>query len=793
MPASTAQSRPAPAYDGHGPYVGVWGGDPLSVPASYAHSAINRFFREDSNRTRPQIVNLIEHFESEDDETWFRGGNGQGAFFYQGFTNQSQSRIIASIAGKIFAGNIIGRDCYWSVLFEGNSAQFCNAWFAQGFEWLFIQDGINRPIFWNGTDTPRRSDPTKNEMPVGSVMAYIHGRMAVASADNQNTIQVGDIVYGSNVTNHDDLLKFTEQTYWAEGGSFDLAANLGDIMGLYPMPWLNTGTGANELVALCTNGFTSFDFSGARETWIDNQVQKISMIGQGCVSSIGFAGLNGDVFYRRNDGIGSYRNARTEFTQTWRATPVSREVNQWLKFDRQDLLKFVPMVSWQNMVFTGISPQIEKPNNPCAGFHRYCRGMVVLDAQSQSTASRDGAAVWHGAWTGIRPWALLTGRINSNERCFAFSFDRDGRNRLYELTLRDAEDQFDYESRKQYWRYDTPAFGQAEARCSYFDLKKMTGGQIVFSDIPKAADWSVKMKPDGAPCYVLSTEGEIGCDCATIEDCGISSGAQWANQYLKAVPVDGPDACVPGTESLAGYFHYAQFRIEGHAPVKVEHFRVRMEIKEADEVSRCSEQNCERVSCCPDIDNFSYHIAPAGTNNDVPDIECPAIPEDIYRSTRYWTAYCPSIPGLFKTGVGQAESTISQEDADAKALAAAQENAEQLLSFVCPECDPFVMDSFVIDGGSQDLSSFFASGGFANNALQPWRLVDIFTLALIATGHVDEDGTLVTDNASWGYEHGTFDPDTNTYTDDGGGSTTINLQMGCNINGSQTWPDSENY
>lgn len=794
MPATPAQSSAPPARDGHSQLIGVWGGSPQAVPPAFAHSAINRFFREDQNRTRPSIKSCKATFDTEADRIWFEGGNAQGIFLYTGYPSTRPSRIVVSISGKIFIGIVRGRHIHWSVLFDGNSRVMCNTWFAQGFEWLFIQDGINQPILWNGTDAARRSDPGKQEMPIGSVMAFIHGRMAVASADGNNTIKVGDIVYGGNATNHNDIILFTEQEYWAEGGSFDIATNLGDIMGLYPMPWLDTGTGANELVALCTQGFTSFDLSEERTNWLDQQVQKISMIGQGCLSSIGFTGLNGDLFYRRSDGIGSYRNARTEFTRTWRATPVSREVNEFLRYDRTDLLKFIPMVAWQNMVFTGISPQLQAPNNLCAGYHRYCRGMVVLDAQSMSTTSRDGAPVWHGAWTGVRPVGFVQGIVESADRMFCLSFDRDGRNRLYEFSLTDGEDLYENEPRKQFWRYDTAALGQVEARFSFFDLKKVTGGQLVLSGIKSQGDVEVSIFPDGAPCRITLSGGDVGCDCPDYAPCLVGTQPQWENIHLEAPLVEGVASCVPGTTQPGGMMHYCVARIGGHGAMAVERFNIRMQEQKESDTAECLTPNCEPVRCCANEGDFGYHIAPAGVNDEVPDIPCPVPVGPNFTSTRYFTLYCPSMPSIFVMGTGQATSTVSQLDADTQAQAAAQANAEQLLSqSSCPQCEPFVIVGFEADGGDTDLNGYFATGLYEDNIGQPWRLVDSITDELIATGIVGADGTLVTDIPDYGYPHGTYDPVTNIYADNGSGPTTINLQMGCSIGGTNTWPLPQGY
>lgn len=777
-----------PAYDGHTSLVGVWGGNPDVVPSGYSHQAVNRFFREDYNRARPIIRQIPITFENEAERIWFEGANGQGAFFYNRYPSNLQPELIASVGGRIFAITVQGRSARARKIYDGNSRNFMHAWFAQGFEWLFIQDGINPPIFYNGV-TARRSDLTKQEMPVGSVMAYIHGRMVVASADGKNTIQVGDIVYGGNTTTTNDILLFTEQQYWAEGGSFSIAANLGNINGLYAMPFLDTGTGQNELVAMCDNGFTSFDFSQPRETWIDNQVQKISMIGQGLVSSHGYAGLNGDVFYRRADGIGSYRNARVEYSQRWNQTPISRPVDFWLRYDRSDLLQFIPMVSWQNMVFCGCSPLISPPTNPCFGYHYYTRGFTVFDAQSMSTASRDGTPVWHGMWTGIRPWAMISGNIDTADRCFMFSYDRDGKNRLYEITLEDGDDEYGTTRVKKYSRYDTASMGSVEGRTSFFNPKQFSGGMLELNNIRSAASFTVSYRPDGAPCFVPVDSGDPGCDCPTIGECSPNSQSSFARKYLTSVDAG---TCVPGTIQAGNAFYHCQVRVEMEGSMQVERLNIKMDLQESAQIAECMGNTCEQIDCCPNENDYTYHIAPSGTNTEVPVYDCGLVPPVVYNSTRYWTGCCPDDQTNCVTAMGQATSSISQADADAQAQANAQAAVLQQLD--CPICEPEVLFSFTINGGSQDLSAYFQTAQYPSNANQPFRLRDVITAQNIAMGVVDPAGTLEVSTVYDSYTCGTFDLATFIYTDTPGcGSTRIELQLGCAKPNGYTFPPDPGY
>jgi hypothetical protein len=99
------------------------------------------------------------------------------------------------------------------------------------------------------------------------------------------------------------------------------------------------------------------------------------------------------------------------------------------------------------------------------------------------------------------------------------------------------------------------------------------------------------------------------------------------------------------------------------------------------------------------------------------------------------------------------------------------------------------LDDFYIDGGSEDLNAFFATGLMQAYIGQPWRLIDVITPFTIATGIVDSTGTMITQSASYGYAHGTFDPATNVYTDNDSGPVRIQLQIGCAGAGGTVYPE----
>lgn len=768
-------------YDGFLGLKGVFGGNPDFVPDGYAENAVNRLFRQDTNATRWSFQDVELTFENETERIWFQGANGQGAFWYDGYPTYLYPKIIVSIGGRIYTIEVTGRKGKVVKLFDGNYRQGLHSWFVQGFEYLVCQDGVNPPMIWDGTNAPYRSDLNKNQIPIGSVMAFIHGRFVLATADGKNVIKLSEIAGAANVNEHKDILNFPEVI-----PSFGIATNLGEVNGLYPMPYLDSGTGQYELLALCQNGFTSFDFRLGEAELIDTPVQKIALIGTGCVGTHAFAGMNSDLFFRTPSGINTWRNSRLEFTQQWSQADISREVNYWLKNDRPDLLGNIPMIGFQSMVFTGCSPLITPPSNPCFGYHRYCRGFTVFDAQNMSTAGRQGEPVWQGMWTGIRPWAFVQGRIGTAQRCFAFSFDRDGKNRLYEITQKEGPDYFQGQPQSIFSYFTSGTLGDVPGRTTTFNPKKLNGGFIELNSILNASRVDVDYRPDGSPCWINVDFMEPGCDCPALnaEGCRQTSWPVWARKYLQAL---NSKDCIPGTDGiLSNLFFHCQARIRGEGNFTISRFNFRMDPQPDGQVAKCLGNNCNLVNCCPAEYDYSYHIAPLGENTEVPTLDCtPVAPT--YTSTRYFRAVCPNDPSIFVNAQGQASSTISQADADQKALAAAEANAQEVLR--CPQCGTLNLITFAIgEGATMDLSAFFASGLFQNKRNQPVRLYDSIDEAYVFLGNVNDSGTLTVVTEYPAFPSGTFDATTKVYTQTDAGSSLISLQIGCAIGGQNTWP-----
>ncbi|HUD75915.1 MAG TPA: hypothetical protein VMQ76_12660 [Terracidiphilus sp.] len=615
--------KSAVIFDGHDALTGIQGGNPVTLDKDKAANAVNRMFTNDVNETRPPFWELNLTFANAADQSAFQQGNVQGAFFYTGRpptnnvtlaeTNQIYfpNYLIASIGGIVFAimlqgktGTVIRLPISGTI----NNPMLLHAWFAQGYEWLFVQNGEQNCLIWNGQDTTKnynyfRASPSLNQMPTGGPMAFMYGMMIVTSTDGRNQLAVSDQAYSSNQTQSKNVWQFTDITYWAEGGYFDIAADLGDIMGISPMPYLDTGSGQNELVVLCRNGATSFDLSGDRTTWLNSQVQRISLVGMGCVSTHSLVLLNGDLIYKSQDGIRSYKNSRIEFQSSYSQVPLSYDVKKWLDQENRSLLEFNCQVQWNNMLFSGVLPMMQPSVIAGCGYHRYHRGMVVLDCQPQSRIEGAGPE-WQGMWTGPRPTAFADGWDGGQHRAFCFSFDTDGVNRVYEFIQEGDYDLSNGSPKTIVSMYDTPYYCGLES--DRFTHKRLIGCNVEMSDIAQAVQFTIKYRPDNSVCFIPWKSATMGCACVEPADCnGITQQPTWGRMNFG----NPKDDCAPGSKELACIYRSAQFRVSLVGTATVDRLGILMQTKEQDNKENCDSVNtCLPVQCCPATEEFAYSL-----------------------------------------------------------------------------------------------------------------------------------------------------------------------------------------
>lgn len=570
-------------WDGHTTLFGMDAEtEPRLLDVKSVHRAINRTFRGGRNSTRPAFRALRFHFVDPEDEWIFRFGNLQGAMPYKKNRPGRFDGIVVSIAGRIFFVHLVNENAYVYRIFRGNNPRAMQAWMIQCEEWVYIQDGQALPIFWDGlvTSTPRRSKGAEGrEMPIGTIMCYAHGRVHVSNAYNQ--IASSDVMFGRGFTNTKNVQNFTENRYWTEGGYFSIPiSEYGPIGGMIVMPAFGTNLrGQGELVVMGSRGAMTLDVSQPRLIWKDAQIQKSALIGRGCVAPDSLIAVNGDAWYRSDDGWSTYTNSQIDLQRKGAFRKFSREVNYWLDRDTDELLRYASAIFFDNRIIGTVSPQLSLTRTPEndeeLGSHRYHRGMIALDLDKESGLRGGDPINFDGLWTGIRPTAL----VRMESRALAFSLDSDGENRLYEITKLPG---LDNGTKKVRSHYITRRMTAQPTGASEFVYKRLVGGEIWPSKVVGRSRVSIDYKTNNGPdWFEAMAEKQVGQDRA--------EPLPFLDPVTKRLTLGSPDdECQNG--ELSNTATEFQFRVNLEGNCEVNDFRAGFKRIKVSDRADCSEE-----------------------------------------------------------------------------------------------------------------------------------------------------------------------------------------------------------
>lgn len=587
---------------------------PSYLPPSMMAVSVNRMYRGGINKTRDAFIELNLQVSAGQDPSIleeFRLGNFQGAYAYQSIKPDASDGIAVAVAGSIYFIALINNVGYLSKLISGNDPDMMLTWFVQAEDWLYIQNGYQNPIAWDGVNAAFRLNPAANKMPIGTIMEYAYGRVWVS--DKYNNIYASDIIFGNGFTDTANTQNFTEQTYWQEGGSFTPPARFGQITGMKVLPTINLNDrGQGELVVGCESGFFTINGTIPREQWIDTNIQKISLFGRGNVAPYSMCGVNNEIIFRADDGWSLYSNAQLDFQQRLSFRKLSKEVNPWVDSETKALRQYESAMFFDNRIIATCSPYTVRVNDESA-LHRPCRAMVVLDLDQGTGVAPDAELGfrWNGLWEGPQPTQLLTAQIRGEQRALCFSFDSDNVNRLYELTPGQVDDFGNARTVKIKSMFETKRFNfSGTQKTDGFLRKTLTGGQIFVSDISEEVGIDVDYRADKYACYNDLTQSSIGCDtCATVtEDCVLASSEPRYGVRNFQTPKKG--VCQIGNKVPLTSGREFQIKVELEGRATVDQMRLIAQTNPMDDtVARCETDSfCEeKIQCCVPVLDF-YRI-----------------------------------------------------------------------------------------------------------------------------------------------------------------------------------------
>lgn len=536
-------------------------------------------------------------------------GRWQGAYVYQG--TDGKPYAIAVIEGEVIRFDPISNQVTnLSTLAGGLVMQF-NAdrvWMVQAENFLVIQDNLSRALIYDGA-LLRQSNPKffgGTEVPTGNAMEYNNGRLWVVLPDFRSFV-AGDLAY-SVTGNAADVLGFTENEFLNGGGKFVMAANAGNITALKSVAVQDTTTGQGPLQVFTSDGAASINAPFDRTQWQDTQspIVTVSILAPGPRGAYALTNVNGDIWYRANDGVRSFMIARRDHG-TWVNTPLSREMERVLERDDEYLLDSVSAVRFKNRLLFTVSPyRVTDAGTP---YGVAFRGLGVLDFASISSLKQKKevadlpSPTWEGMWTGLQILQIVTGTYLGTDRCYIFALNAEKEIELWELS---AANRFDNQSTAIEWRLETRAFGFADQ--GQF-LKQLERVERWLDRVAGTVTLDVKWRPDS---YWSWRDLDSGSVCATygmclFTGCEVPQTAQLQYRPRKMTQAPPLEGCEEATNKPFRNGFDFQLKLTVSGAARIRKIRIVATNVDEDTTGGClgNETTCATERGCEDSP-FSY-------------------------------------------------------------------------------------------------------------------------------------------------------------------------------------------
>lgn len=570
---------------------------PHLLPPNQLANGINLTVRNAAPEQRPGFIKHELNFPGREESDIFDDGLFQVAKCYE--ADMGFNSIIAMISGEIF--RIVPDDGFKVQLITPSTGRNPNnrfdGYMEQAANYMIIQDGLSRPIIFNGASS-RRSNP--DEIKTGTVMRYCQGRIAYSLPDGFSfrvTDLIGSQASGTAANKYRDaVLKETENTFLNEGGDFSVPGNSGGIRAMAVPAMLDTSMGQGPLQVFTQNTVFSLNTPIDRTIWKDvtYPIQTVSQISRGAEGDRSTIVHNGDIFYRSLDGIRSFKMARQDYAQ-WRMTPISIEEILYMRGDQEMLLPYGSAAVFDNRKLDTVSPRYTS--------HGICHlGLAVLDFNIVSGMRTKLPPVWEGMWTGLRVLQILKGKFYGGERCFMFTLNSS--TNAIELWELSTDEQFDNGSTRIQWAFETREFDLGRE----YERKRLEGADIYMERLIDTVDFSLSFRPDSWPGWVAWKTWQ---ECATFTQCldtlngTCPTLGNYQTQYRPRVRItQPPDTCY--NKRLMRDCYKMQGRLAITGPAKIHQMRFTFQdIDESPNADCPAGKPCETIDTCS-VDNFGY-------------------------------------------------------------------------------------------------------------------------------------------------------------------------------------------
>ena len=571
--------------------------DPSLIGNSKVAFARNVTFRGALPTTRPGWNRRAVAWNNEDTQSAFEDGLWQGAYGFEPY--QGGHNLVVSVSGRIFLIDVDNN--YAAMELTGadrNSPILDKAWMEQAEDFLIIQDNQSAPFIYDGGSLRRANQigPVK-EVPVGNCMVYANGRIWIARPTGKSFV-AGNIVYGEEGTapynGRDSVLRFTENIFLNGGGEFAVPFNAGRIRAMKAIAVLDTSLGQGPIQVLCERGVFSVNAPFDRTTWqnLTYPIQTVSLLIGGATSQEGTILVNGDIWFRTDDGIRSFQVARRDFN-SWVNTPLSTEMTAVIANDDRNLLNHASAINFDNRYLVTAAPFRVKDHGIC------WRGLIALDFHNVSGITVRTSPAYDGLWTGLDILQV----VPLGNRCFIFSLNADNKIELWEASLADP---FDNVTKRIACYIDTARMGFQDQAWS---RKELSTGDVWQSELQGTVNFQAQFRPDNYPGWVdWATWCDVAKDktCPT-DACQIPASLQPQYRTRKRLPLPS-DSCNAKDNAPFRNGYEFQMRLLWTGRARIDRLRLIAHELQEDVLPSCPEcetEDAEGVAVC-DSELYSY-------------------------------------------------------------------------------------------------------------------------------------------------------------------------------------------
>lgn len=540
---------------------------------------------------------------------------------------------------------------------------------------LMMQDGASAAAYWDGTESRHLNESTPAlETPRGSWMTFSGGRLWVA---REKIVLASDLF---------DPLKFVERTQGEGRGDFSFPKL---ITGLTSF----VGTKRTEVVTVFTEDRSEILESGIRDRtkWATtDSFQSVLFPSTGCVAGRSIVFQAGLMWWYSLGGlVASDTAASTNLTSQMNYKDAEMAFSkQYMASDQSGICG----LSFENFVLMS-APIGQNLNSET----------FVLDYATMSEVSAEKIPAWSSVWTGIRPTQWVSATIGKRRRAFAASVDyatlSDGsHNHIWEAFMPEREDTF-FELYSDYTtvEYRRPIYCEFETRLigDGHDLKQFIYADLNFVEV--GGDVSVRCDYRGMRgtyknilCKQLIAPADIGNTGAKISPSELGDLGSLKKQSRRLSTQTG-EVLVNSTtcenEHAENIDKAFSLLLRWCGQLAVESIRIFSEPYAEKSEGRCDD---DETKVCVVDETGANHVYDRQDGYLSSEELYLAAKQSLWASTQTYTEtlYCASdsVTGpLSVTATSTYRSQISQEDADAKAMAAAMQSAQNQAAALRPQ------------------------------------------------------------------------------------------------------------